>query len=378
MAAPTPSKPGIAMIVVNTNFEFAKLDWLSDKEASKDPAKDPTRYGAKEDAQNLVYVFETKLKMQLFGEKIHDNVHMEEYNNNPFWIHNESTRTCSCLTCLIRKADYTDSECFLLAISSHGVRHDGEQEVCMSDEASADRLKLSDIIKALSDDQCPSLIGKPRILILTVCRADPEDPEDRTWDKGQTVDEKDVDFARLNISDQRNANTDEQTGSPPVGDMQENNNQTGANGTRTDVPVCPSSNVLNNSSQPRHHTDVFDDDTLYLEKLYGVEKALQDLPNDFLVVFPTYKGLKSVHNNRTGSWLIEELRKAVEEHDFAREPKMNFLKILTKVSGKVALKKGERGQKTAVTIYHRLRKPLIFQQVPATELQNPQLPLPEI
>lgn len=78
---------------------------------------------------------------------------------------NENRAEC-CLRCHIQSLDYSDSEYFLLAISSHG-REIRETEIIFSD---CKCVCLSEIYEALSDVNCPTLKGKPKILVLQVCR----------------------------------------------------------------------------------------------------------------------------------------------------------------------------------------------------------------
>ena len=95
---------------------------------------------------------------------------------------------------------------------------------------------------------------------------------------------------------------------------------------------------------------------------------MRKLPSNFLIVFPCVRGKKAFHNFEYGSWLIDELRKVVEGHDFSRFPEMNFLSVLTKTAGQVAFdKESEKGKKSAVCIVHRLLQPIIFKDVKEDE-----------
>jgi hypothetical protein len=107
--------------------------------------------------------------------KRHDKTHAEQ----PFWIHDTQPvdkKDCKCMSCKIQTIDHSNAECFVLAISTHGVQVDGKQEICFSDDLFGyiSRVKLSDIIKTLNDDNCKTLVGKPRIIILSMCRSDPD------------------------------------------------------------------------------------------------------------------------------------------------------------------------------------------------------------
>lgn len=124
--------------------------------------------------------------------------------------------------------------------------------------------------------------------------------------------------------------------------------------------------------------DVPETETVGTEKVdqdyfYGTEKALRDLPSDFIIVFPTPSGRKATHDFKHGSWMIDELRKVVEKHDFTENPEMNFLKILTLTSGRVARdKEGKEGQKNVPCIVHRLLEPLIFKDIKTDVDEQPE------
>ncbi|XP_036068328.1 caspase-6-like [Oryzias melastigma] len=63
--------------------------------------------------------------------------------------------------------DHSDADCFLLVFLSHGENnyvytHDG-------------MINIQDIIHAFRGDNCPSLVGKPKIFIFQACRGDKHD-----------------------------------------------------------------------------------------------------------------------------------------------------------------------------------------------------------
>ena len=162
-----PRLRGYAVII--TNKEFPAID-LPNKASEY-----PTRYGAGVDNDNLRFIFCTKLKFQLLENKTFMDVNQTPSKRLPFWIHDKpitNKADCKCLSCKIQTTDHSGTDCFVLAISTHGVQKKGEQEIWFSDDfAARDRLKLTDIIQTLNDDNCETLKGKPRIIILNMCRS---------------------------------------------------------------------------------------------------------------------------------------------------------------------------------------------------------------
>lgn len=115
---------------------------------------------------------------------------------------------------------------------------------------------------------------------------------------------------------------------------------------------------------------------------YVYSKA-RDIPEQFLIVYPTVAGKRAKRNEVTGSWLIYELCDEIKAHDYSKNPEMNFLKILTRTTARVAKRETKnkedetkRGKKNAVCIIHRLTKPLVFREIeasPETPSDNPAL-----
>lgn len=125
------------------------------------------REGANEDTSNLQNVFITNLRMKWLNSDCFDSLTTEQ------WDHRKSKNapqvnedSCRCIRCLIKHTDHSLSKCFVLAISSHG-REVTETEIIFSDGNS---ILLTEILEALNDANCPSLAGKPRIIILNTCR----------------------------------------------------------------------------------------------------------------------------------------------------------------------------------------------------------------
>ena len=74
---------------------------------------------------------------------------------------------------LIESEECKNHDAFVLYIHTHGI---GES-VIASDRS---RIKINDIIKLFTDENCPILINKPKILIFDCCR--PDDLDDEFYD----------------------------------------------------------------------------------------------------------------------------------------------------------------------------------------------------
>ncbi|XP_060565416.1 uncharacterized protein LOC132724553 [Ruditapes philippinarum] len=348
---------GYAVIINNRDF---RLHDIYRKIFPKKNIPDPTRYGAGIDDSNLQFIFGTKLNFQFLENRTFKNVNKSPYKTHtqPFWIHDtkpEDKKDCKCMSCKIQSIDHSDAECFVLAISTHGVQVDGKQEICFSDDLFANRVTLSDVIKTLNDDNCKTLVGKPRIIILSMCRSDPEvreEKQDKVWhDAGHNIGE---------IGDgevmQQFENLGIQCG---AGDL---SYQEGQSQNPDDFQeIHPSKDYRIKSVNKNIKADNKAPDDEYY---YGTEEALMNLPPNFLIVFPSVAGKKTFHNKTYGSWLIDELAESVEGFDFSRSPNMNFLSVLTETAGRVARdRESEKGKKTAVCIVHRLLEPIIFKAV---------------
>lgn len=280
---PVHKPPGYAMLVVNTNpkgdsgkFEFK------------------IREGANEDSANLQLVFIEKLGFKWLNQDCHEDVTTLQ------WDHRKGKQLapgpegdCQCLRCRIIYTDHTDSKYFVLAISSHG-REITETEIIFSDGNS---IHLSEIFEALNDVNCPTLKGKPRIIILQVCRAMYKDN-----DKVKAMQDK---GALLPIDNPSSEQSSENL----------------AVNIRTQDEDDP--------SLGRFNVDSVEDHTLQ-------QLALSKMPEQYLLIYPVVSGQKAKRNTDDGSWLLHGMKKIfLERYDSVAKP-VNFLQFITAVSGHVA------------------------------------------
>lgn len=307
------------MFIINTNF-FTFDGKVTNQER---------RIAAGKDSENLKFVFTETLGFKMIGEQPLFDVRLHEFDKReqnmswverPFWEHLKKEENCDCITCKLRQSegDFKNCECFVLAISSHGTREllDGymEQRIMLSDTY---LLPLRRIIDVLSDASCPSLKGVPRVILLDVCRTDQDFPngrEDLKVDKGQV------------LTVQRQA---EQLGSLTLQDTSDSAR----------------------ANRPEDKVDV--------EYVFQYpEITVQELPENFIIVFPSYINKQSYHDKDEGSWMIAELKNAIENHNLEAKKEIDLLQLLTEVSRRVANREGQRGQKQAFTVYHRLLEPV--------------------
>lgn len=133
------------------------------------------RKGAREDTGNLQTVFIEHLGLKWLNPTAHwhQNLPLSRWDHrkrNAQENNDENAKEC-CIRCQIQSLDHSKSNCFVLAISSHG-REVTETEIIFSDGES---LFLTEIFEALNDENCPTLTGKHRIIILQACRSNFED-----------------------------------------------------------------------------------------------------------------------------------------------------------------------------------------------------------
>jgi hypothetical protein len=168
---PHTSKQRLALVVVNKHFQFAE---------NVSNAVMATRKAATEDDVNLQRVFKEILGFDLIYGRSFMNLEAHTFDGTwPFFIHqkDENVDKCICLCCNISNYNLTNLDCFLLVISSHGARFLGDNEMVQEIEFSdKNKVPLADIVEALSDSKCKNLKGVPRVIILDVCRSDPDFP----------------------------------------------------------------------------------------------------------------------------------------------------------------------------------------------------------
>lgn len=131
------------------------------------------RPGAKADYDNVFEVFN---KIFDFGERnaiYRENLCVSDFSHKLRVDYPDIESTpgnCRCVCCLLKTTDFSNVDCVVFHISSHGCEIDGETMISF---VQGSLLPLSEIYLALSDSECPALQDKPRILIIQACRSAP-------------------------------------------------------------------------------------------------------------------------------------------------------------------------------------------------------------
>ncbi|XP_071840142.1 caspase-3-like isoform X1 [Apostichopus japonicus] len=177
------------------------------------------------------------------------------------------------------KMNHSTFDCVILAILTHGV----EGALYGVDEK---KLAVEDVFKYFDATRAPTLIGKPKIVILQACRGE-------RFDKG------------VESTDATGAGYVEETAPPP----RENGDQ--------------DANALVDSML-----------RLEFEAPDAFASARSKVPSmsDMLIAYATVPGYVSWRNSERGSWFIQALTEVILEYSQSED----LLSMLTKVNSKVA------------------------------------------
>ncbi|KAH3888844.1 hypothetical protein DPMN_012885 [Dreissena polymorpha] len=268
--------------------------------------KFPYRHGAKKDQNNISSVFIHQLGFELKNTQKTENFYRNEWDHR----YNQGKRACvrgsPCMVCLIKNTDYSNYGYVVFHVSSDGYcdLNDGLKIQCLSDSVE-EYITLKEIVDAFSDENCPGLKDKTRILIIQACRYNPRNPTDLSDDAGVNV--------------EMVSTPDFFTGQPEKGITQ------------------------NNPSRIPSDLDPI------------------DIPTNFLIIYSTTSHRFAKRNTVTGSWFEDELKKVVDA--FPVDRPMYFLQVLTETASNVAKRESDPGGKKNVPCYeHRLTNSIIFRK----------------
>nr|AOR82888.1 caspase-2 [Apostichopus japonicus] len=219
-----------------------------------------TRHGTDVDATNLRHIF----------VELHFNVDTKD---------NLTALEMATYIREFAKMDHSTFDCVILAILTHGV----EGALYGVDEK---KLAVEDVFKYFDATRAPTLIGKPKIVILQACRGE-------RFDKG------------VESTDATGAGYVEETAPPP----RENGDQ--------------DANALVDSML-----------RLEFEAPDAFASARSKVPSmsDMLIAYATVPGYVSWRNSERGSWFIQALTEVILEYSQSED----LLSMLTKVNSKVA------------------------------------------
>lgn len=306
--------------------------------------------------------------------------------------------------------DHSDSDCFILVISTHGLempnpRAKGKLDhviVCSDDQL----IFTSNILEMFNEKNCPSLKNKPKIFFIQACRGEKFDTgskvhvlkttrnEDRT-DVAKTMRDR---FGRVkppsvDVTDTRpsgdswaasgHRSTAHAQLSPPI------RSQPGEARARSPTSADPCSETGDHSqtyvsqaqisigqsaagaddqrffqtSQLLRKSDVNENSN---QRPYPInESPSLQCDNDFLVMYAIPPGYFAWRNTADGSWMIDYLYKTVMAYDMKKPT--DFLKLLRKVTMRMSARQtntpsdpGMHEMKAVSVIEHKLVKDIVF------------------
>lgn len=354
MTSATKKNRGYAVSIVN--IDPLEMDKKFNKELDQELDRElveisdrvfsgfPKRNGAKQDSINLQSIIH-HLDFECINANYNENLSISDWDHRVKSRFSKAGTTYTsqncCISCHIQSLNHSNSECFLLAISSHG-QEITEPEIFFSDN---NTLKLSQIFETLNNENCPSLAGKPKIILLQACRNNPYETGCSGFDDGVPI---------TVIQD------------VPMADSKDASNKDDCNDC---IPtIVP---------EVRKVEERMEAERLNVQALH--------IPPEFIIVHPTITGMYAHRRTnesmpeKAGSWYITELTNVIKKHNIHEAP-MNFLHVISATSGvicrdyetKTRIKKTS-GKKNAVCLVHTLTKPLVFSAISVIE---PNFPTP--
>lgn len=113
----------------------------------------PTRNGAEADRDNLLSLFR-QLGFTVF--------YYEDLTNGDFQL----------LVKELKNSPHLSAECFAFYILAHGNHNKGWDKIYLNDNSI---LFVHDILKLFNNENCPKLIGRPKLFFFSICRGDRAD-----------------------------------------------------------------------------------------------------------------------------------------------------------------------------------------------------------
>ncbi|KAK3593301.1 hypothetical protein CHS0354_031360 [Potamilus streckersoni] len=299
---------GYAVLIVNQHF--SRLD---------------ARNGADVDVQN------TKMVLQKLG----------------FFMKNEQLVDLDKQSALAvlrdaKDSDHSRMDSFAFVISSHGNEienpRNGKKEhaiYCSDDQY----IFTNDILEMFSDENCPSLKGKPKLFFIQACRG-------ANTDSGVEIITVDGRNSYQNYRHVHNSSYHD-----------------GKNLDR--VLIEPIMNAESNPLLGRVQR-VDDMDAKSFEDISD-DRPIVHCNNDCLVMYAIPSGYFAWRSNMDGSWMLHYLWEEVMNYNF-RKP-CSFLKVLTAVTRKMSQRETnvpdnekKSGKKAIPVIIHQLDKDIVFQE----------------
>ncbi|KAK3593310.1 hypothetical protein CHS0354_031370 [Potamilus streckersoni] len=248
-----------------------------------------------------------------------------------------------------RDTDHSAFDSFALIVSSHGdekenPRKNGKKEhaIYSSDDQ---YIFTGDILEMFSDDNCPSLKGKPKLFFIQACRGSKTDlgAEIAVIQANDGNDNK----AKQVIWTQPSAGHNDSF--PSYYDGKNSEEET----VESDQHLARVQSV--DDTDARGFVDIWEDRPIVL------------CNNDCLIMYAIPSGHFAWRSNTDGSWMLHYLWVEVMNYDY-RKP-CSFLKVLTATNRKMANREthtpgnlAKSGKKAIPAIIHQLDKDIVFRQ----------------
>jgi len=150
---------------------------LIDNEGIESDTAFKFRKGGLKNYENMQIVFVKGFGFKQINEHedMHTNVLVNKYDHKKATtVEPVKKPDQCCLKCLIKAHDFRQTDCLLFCISTHGFQKDGNSFVKFlgSSDTRNPKVNVNKIVDLFSDDNCPGLAGKPRILMFDACRND--------------------------------------------------------------------------------------------------------------------------------------------------------------------------------------------------------------
>ncbi|CAL1529196.1 unnamed protein product [Lymnaea stagnalis] len=253
----------------------------------------------------------------------------------------------------ISKEDHSENDCFALAISTHGEgvieRNTSREDVIYTTDQT---IKVRYLLELFTDEKCPTLKGKPRIVFIQACRG--EELDDgvtvhlSTSTSVQNADEEDMtDLSSYTAQKQVvQQASDDADALPSIAAIHRHGPG------RHNFTVQPKPTLV---SQQVRQTQVYSYSGYTQEEVYVVPAPCYD---DFLVMYATPPGYFAFRRTTEGSWFIKNLAEVLLQPG-RRSLLRELTRVIRKVSQNMESKNSDKkydAKKQSPVIYSKLIK----------------------
>ncbi|KAK6187861.1 hypothetical protein SNE40_005794 [Patella caerulea] len=296
----------------------------------------PPRPGSVSDVYNLKAEFQ-KLR---FSVKIYNNLTGPNMDKK--------------LRKVAQKYEHENADCFVCIMLSHGDEdiNRGQERKDVVFGTDGIGVSVAYAMSLFSDNECPGLMGKPRLFFIQACR-------------GQKT-EKGVDIKLVKSSVKKHGSGDTQTSRDKTDGIDDEPDAKPASVEETPVEQSLKSLDLNPPAQPRSESeseDEEDDIDHYMEGFDKLVTCPSPCYKDSMVMFASPPGYFAFRRE-SGSWFLKSLATVLKQSNRS----IDFMKMLTHVSYYMAMnyqsenkkKKEIDGCKVVPCIISMLTRDIIF------------------